>query len=134
MNKEILQSELQFKAVRSSGAGGQNVNKVSSKVELTFDLDSSLGLSDNEKELLKQNIANRLTKENMLLLQCDESRSQHKNKDLVIQRFLEVIEEGLIVPKQRIATKIPKAVVKKRLKTKSKTAEKKTNRKPPELE
>ncbi|MEO6347427.1 MAG: peptide chain release factor-like protein, partial [Aquaticitalea sp.] len=81
MNKEILQSELQFKAVRSSRAGGQNVNKVSSKVELTFNLEVSSGLSDDEKDLLKQSIVNRLTKENMLLLQCDESRSQHKNKE-----------------------------------------------------
>lgn len=134
MNKDILQNELQFKAVRSSGAGGQNVNKVSSKVELTFDLEDSFGLSDNEKELLKETIANRLTKENILLLQCDESRSQHKNKELVIQRFFELVEEGLIVPKERIATKIPKAVVKKRLKTKRITSEKKSNRKPPELE
>lgn len=134
MNKDILQNELQFKAVRSSGAGGQNVNKVSSKVELTFDLDESLGLSDDEKELLKETIGNRLTKENILLLQCDESRSQHKNKELVIQRFFELVEEGLIVPKERIATKIPKKVVKKRLKAKRKISEKKSNRKPPEVE
>ncbi len=134
MNKDILQNELQFKAVRSSGSGGQNVNKVSSKVELTFHLEGSLGLSDNEKELLKESIGNRLTKENILLLQCDESRSQHKNKELVIQRFFKLVEEGLIVPKERVATKIPKAVVKKRLKTKGIISEKKSNRKPPELE
>ena len=133
MNKDILQSELQFKAVRSSGAGGQNVNKVSSKVELTFDLEASSGLSDDEKQLLKKTIGNRLTKENVLLLQCDETRSQHKNKDIVIQRFLEVIEAGLIVPKKRKATRIPKAVVKKRLKNKSIRSEKKANRKPPEI-
>lgn len=134
MNKDILQSELQFKAVRSSGAGGQNVNKVASKVELTFDLENSLGLSDQEKELLKLNIGNRLTKENVLLLQCDESRSQHNNKTLVIQRFLDVITEGLIIPKERIATKIPRSVVKKRLKGKRIASVKKSNRKPPELE
>lgn len=134
MNKEILQSELQFKAVRSSGAGGQNVNKVASKVELTFDLEASLGLSDEEKDLLKKTISNRLTKENVLLLQCEESRSQHKNKTLVIERFFEVIEQGLIVPKKRKATKIPRAVVKKRLKKKRVRSEKKANRKPPELE
>ncbi len=134
MNKDILQNELQFKAVRSSGAGGQNVNKVSSKVELTFNLEDSSGLSDDEKELLKKTIGNRLTKENVLLLQCEESRSQHKNKTLVIERFFEVIEQGLIVPKKRKATKIPRAVVKKRLKKKRVRSEKKANRKPPELE
>jgi ribosome-associated protein len=134
MNKEILQSELQFKAVRSSGAGGQNVNKVASKVELSFDLEASMGLSDSQKDRLKHKIGNRLTSENMLLLQCEESRSQHKNKTLVIKRFFDLIKEGLIVPKKRIATRIPRAVVKKRLKKKRVRSEKKTNRKPPELE
>ena len=134
MNKDILQSELQFKAVRSSGAGGQNVNKVASKVELTFDLEASLGLSDREKERLKLKIGNRLTSEHLLLLQCEESRSQHKNKALVIQRFFEVIKEGLIVPKKRIATRIPRSVVKKRLKKKKVRSEKKANRKPPQID
>lgn len=134
MNKEVLISELQFKAVRSSGAGGQNVNKVASKVELTFDLEASSGLSNPEIELLKQTIGNRLTKDYFLLLQCEESRSQHKNKSLVIERFFEVIEEGLIVPKERIVTKIPRAVVKNRLKKKRVRSEKKANRKPPEIE
>jgi ribosome-associated protein len=133
MNQEVLLSELQFKAVRSSGAGGQNVNKVASKVELTFSLEDSLGLSDEEKHLLKQTIANRLTKDNFLLLQCDESRSQHKNKTLVIERFFKVIEEGLVVPKKRKPTKVPKQVKIKRLKTKRIASEKKANRKPPEI-
>lgn len=134
MNKDILQSELQFKAVRSSGAGGQNVNKVASKVELIFDLEASNGLTDDEKVLLKQNLRNRLTKENILLLQCEESRSQHKNKTLVVQRFFNLIEEGLIIPKKRIPTKIPRSVVRKRLKAKRKTSDKKAGRRPPELE
>lgn len=133
MNQEVLLSELQFKAVRSSGAGGQNVNKVASKVELTFSLEDSLGLSDEEKHLLKQTIASRLTKDNFLLLQCDESRSQHKNKTLVIERFFKVIEEGLVVPKQRKPTKVPKQVKIKRLKTKRIASEKKAKRKPPEI-
>lgn len=134
MNKDILQSELQFKAVRSSGAGGQNVNKVASKVELTFDLEASIGLSDVEKNRLKRKIGNRLTTENVLLLQCEESRSQHKNKALVIDRFFELIKDGLIVPKKRIATRVPRAVVKKRLKTKKVRSERKANRKPPGLD
>ena len=134
MNKDILQSELQFKAVRSSGAGGQNVNKVASKVELIFDLEASLGLTDDEKELLKQSISNRLTKENILLLQCEESRSQHKNKTLVIERFFDLIEKGLVIPKKRLPTKTPRSVVRKRLKAKRKVSDKKANRKPPEME
>ena len=134
MNKDILQSELQFKAVRSSGAGGQNVNKVASKVELIFDLEASLGLTDDEKELLKQSISNRLTKENILLLQCEKSRSQHKNKTLVIERFFDLIEKGLVIPKKRLPTKTPRSVVRKRLKAKRKVSDKKANRKPPEME
>ncbi|WP_417368545.1 alternative ribosome rescue aminoacyl-tRNA hydrolase ArfB [Gelidibacter japonicus] len=134
MNKDILQSELQFKAVRSSGAGGQNVNKVASKVELIFDLEASTGLNDDEKTLLKQNLSNRLTKGNVLLLQCEESRSQHKNKTLVIERFFNLIEDGLIIPKERIPTKTPRSVIRKRLKAKRKISDKKTNRRPPEIE
>lgn len=134
MNKDILQSELQFRAVRSSGAGGQNVNKVASKVELIFDLDASLGLTDDEKQRLKQSIANRLTKDNLLLLQCDESRSQHKNKTLVIERFFNLLNDGLIVQKERVQTKIPRSVIKKRLKAKRKVSDKKANRRPPEIE
>lgn len=134
MNKDILQSELQFRAVRSSGAGGQNVNKVASKVELIFDLDASLGLTDDEKQRLKQSISNRLTKDNMLLLQCDESRSQHKNKTLVIERFFNLLNDGLIVQKERVPTKIPRSVIKKRLKAKRKVSDKKANRRPPEIE
>uniref|UniRef100_UPI004048F377 alternative ribosome rescue aminoacyl-tRNA hydrolase ArfB n=1 Tax=Gelidibacter sp. TaxID=2018083 RepID=UPI004048F377 len=134
MNDEILQSELQFKAVRSSGAGGQNVNKVASKIELSFDLDASQGLSDEEKERLKQTIGNRLTKDNVLLLQCDESRSQHKNKIIIIKRFLDIIEEGLQVPKERVPTKIPRAIIKKRLKSKRIQSDTKANRKPPKID
>lgn len=134
MDKDILQSELQFKAIRSSGAGGQNVNKVASKVELIFDLENSVGLADHEKAVLKKTIGNRLTKEDVLLLQCEESRSQHKNKTLVIQRFFDLLKQGLIIPKKRIPTKMPRAVVKKRMKAKRKVSDKKSNRKPPEME
>lgn len=133
MKKDILATELQFKAVRSSGAGGQNVNKVASKVELSFDLEASQGLSEQEVERLKIKLSNRLTNENILLLSCEESRSQHKNKTLVIERFFDIIENGLKVPKKRKATRIPKAVKRKRLEAKRKNADKKANRKPPNL-
>ena len=134
MNKPSLLRELQFKAVRSSGAGGQHVNKVSTKIELFFDLDTSEALSDIEKERISSKLSSRLTKGNVLLLQCDESRSQHKNKALVIKRFLETLENALIVPKKRRKTKPSKSAVEKRLKAKKKSAQKKANRTKPDLD
>lgn len=133
MKKQQVHSELQFKAVRSSGAGGQNVNKVSSKVELSFDVPASEGLSDVEKERLLQKLKTRLTNDGVLILQCDEARSQHKNKDLVIKRFFEVLRKALAVPKKRKPTKPTKSSIEKRLKSKKKAAEKKANRKPPDV-
>mgnify|MGYP003609960717 FL=1 len=133
MDNEKIISELSFKAVRSSGAGGQNVNKVSSKVVLTFDLEASQVLSEEEKALLKDNLSSRLTSEKILILNCDEDRSQIKNKEIVIKRFLEIIKKGLFVPKIRKATKIPKSVIKKRIKDKKSVSEIKKNRKRPEF-
>ena len=127
-------NELSFKFIRSSGAGGQHVNKTSSKVELTFDLENSQFLNNEQKELLKTNLNTRLTKENVIILQCGESRSQHKNKSIIIQRFLDLIIENLIEEKDRIPTKIPRAVVRKRRANKRKTSEKKAKRKPPEID
>ncbi|MBP0904774.1 alternative ribosome rescue aminoacyl-tRNA hydrolase ArfB [Mariniflexile gromovii] len=133
-DKDALLQEVTFKAIRSSGAGGQNVNKVSSKVELVFNLTASLVFNDELKERLLNKLQNRLTKEGVLVLQCDESRSQHKNKELVIKRFLELIQNGLIIPKKRIPTKIPRAVIKKRLKSKRNLSEKKATRRKPNID
>lgn len=133
-NKEALLQELFFKAVRSSGAGGQHVNKVSSKIELTFNVLESLVLTEEQKNRLVVKIQHRLTKNQVLILQCDESRSQHKNKELVIKRFLELVNSALIISKRRIPTKIPKAVIRKRLKNKRSLSEKKTNRKKPDID
>ena len=129
----LLLTELNFKAVRSSGAGGQHVNKTSSKVELTFNLNDSNVFDEDQKALLSSKLASRLTKDDLLIIQCDESRSQHKNKELVIERFLEIIHQALIVPKKRKRTKVPEAVRQKRLTSKKQIAEKKANRKPPEI-
>ncbi|MNL30078.1 Peptidyl-tRNA hydrolase ArfB [compost metagenome] len=134
MDTEKIISELSFKAVRSSGAGGQNVNKVSSKVVLTFDLNTSQALSEEEKALLLMNIVPRLTTENILILNCDEDRSQLKNKDIVVKRFLEIIKKGLHVPKIRKATKIPKSVIKKRIKDKKNISEIKQSRRKPNID
>lgn len=134
MNKTTIIQELQFKAVRSSGAGGQHVNKVSTKIELSFDVINSHALSQIEKERIIIKLAHRLTKENMLLLQCDESRSQHKNKDLAIQRFIKLLENALVVPKKRRKTKPSKGAIEKRLQNKKKASQKKTNRSKPNID
>ena len=132
MNKEKIINELKFKAVRSSGAGGQNVNKVSSKVVLTYDLNASQALSDEEKEVLTVKLKSKLTLENVLIINCDEDRSQLKNKEIVIKRFLDLITKALVVPKKRKPTKIPRSVIEKRLKNKSVMATIKQNRRKPE--
>ena len=85
MNIELLISELTFKAVRSSGARGQHVNKVSSKIMLFFNVLKSEALAEEEKELLLKKLSTKLTKDYILILNSDESRSQHKNKELVIE-------------------------------------------------
>ena len=133
MDKEKIISELKFKAVRSSGAGGQNVNKVSSKVILSFDLNNSDSLSEEEKALLESKLSSRLTNEGILILNCDEDRSQLKNKEIVTKRFLQIITQGLIIPKIRKATKIPKSVIRKRLKDKKNNSETKQNRRKPDF-
>lgn len=133
MDSTKIIAELQFKAVRSSGAGGQSVNKVSSKVVLSFDLQNSQALSEEEKEVLKNKLVARLTWEQILILNCDEDRSQLKNKAIVTKRFLDIITAGLIIPKIRKATKIPKSVIKKRIKDKKNLSEIKKNRKRPEF-
>ncbi|KQC30659.1 alternative ribosome rescue aminoacyl-tRNA hydrolase ArfB [Flagellimonas eckloniae] len=134
MNKEKIRKELKFKAIRSSGAGGQHVNKVSSKVELSYAIQSSEGLSMAEKERLSLKLSSRLTKEGMLVLQCDEARSQHKNKELVIKRFFVVLNKGLEVPKKRRPTKPSRSSIERRLKSKKRDANKKANRKKPDLD
>lgn len=133
MDSEKIISELSYKAIRSSGPGGQNVNKVSSKVVLTFDLINSQSLNDQEKVLSQTKLKSKLTSEGILILTCDEDRSQLKNKALVTKRFLEIIQKSIHVPKTRKPTKIPKSVIAKRLKDKATTAVIKENRKKPEL-
>jgi len=133
LDTEKIISELSFKAVRSSGAGGQNVNKVSSKVVLSFDLSNSKALSEEEKLLLEQNLEQRLNNDKILILNCDEDRSQLKNKEIVVKRFLQIINQNLIIPKERKATKIPKSVIRKRIQNKINLSEKKQNRRKPDF-
>lgn len=131
MEKNDLIPELRFKAVRSSGAGGQHVNKVASKVELYFSIDESKVLDQAQKDRLKQKLRSRLTKNNELVLYSDTSRSQHKNKELAIARFFSMLEEGLKEREVRKPTKVPRSSKLKRLKEKKLQSEKKANRQKP---
>ncbi|GLU43317.1 alternative ribosome rescue aminoacyl-tRNA hydrolase ArfB [Allomuricauda sp. NBRC 101325] len=131
MDKKQVHNELQFKAVRSSGAGGQHVNKVSSKVEVAFAVPLSQGLSETEKQRILLKLQSRLTNDGVLLLQCDEARSQHRNKDLVVKRLFDVLMKALEIPKKRKPTNPTKSSVEKRLKLKKMSAERKATRKKP---
>jgi ribosome-associated protein len=133
LDKNGLLSELQFKGLRSSGAGGQNVNKVASKVELSFNVRTSQGLSDEEKNRILEKLSSRLTREDVLILQSDTTRSQHKNKKLAIERFFDLLEKAVKVPKRRKKTKPGPGAVQKRLKAKKLSAEKKSHRQKPDL-
>lgn len=133
-DENAILSELKFKAIRSSGSGGQHVNKTASKVELTFNIMISEVLSEAQKALLLTNLNSRLTKDAILIMQCGESRSQFRNKAIIIKRFLELLKTGLVEEKARIPTKTPIGVKRKRLDDKRKNSEKKANRKPPQVD
>lgn len=133
MNQEKILKEVKFKAVRSGGAGGQHVNKVSSKIELTFDVENSNELTAEEKKLIYEKLKSKLSKENLLIINCDETRSQHKNKEIAKLRFLQIIKGALFIPKKRKATKPSKSSIQKRLDKKKKQAYKKALRNRPEF-
>ncbi|MAO43911.1 MULTISPECIES: alternative ribosome rescue aminoacyl-tRNA hydrolase ArfB [Leeuwenhoekiella] len=131
MNKEVLFQECDFKAVRSSGPGGQHVNKTSTKVMLHWSLKDSNVFSEDQKQRLYKRLQNKLTTDDQLVLSYDQSRSQHKNKDEVFKNLVRLLENGLLKPKRRKKTKPTLASKKRRLDSKKRNAEKKANRKPP---
>ena len=128
LNKQTLYTELTFKTSRSGGAGGQNVNKVSSKVELIFDVNQSAQFTDEQKEIIFLKLANRIDNEGLLHLQCDETRSQLKNKEIVFERLLGLISTALKPVKKRKPSKPSKNSIKKRLDSKKKLSDKKDSR------
>ena len=129
MLREIIERELTFKAVRSSGAGGQNVNKVSSKVVLSWDCLNSQGVTEEERTLLLERLKNRFNKEGVLILDADNTRSQVKNKEIVIDRFFQLLAIGLHIEKERRETKTPRRILQKRKDNKQQNSLKKALRK-----
>ena len=120
--------ELQFQTSRSSGPGGQNVNKVESRVELRFRVADSQLLTDEQKQTLLEKLASRLTAEGELLVTAQEDRSQLRNRETALLKFHQLLTKTLHKPKARRPTKPSKGAVRKRLESKKKHGDKKSNR------
>jgi len=138
-NKALAQnrdfsSEAEFSASRSSGPGGQSVNKVNTKVELRLDIQKSILLSDKEKGRVYKKLCNRINNKGVLIITAQSERSQIGNKDKASKKLNQLIEKALIVEKRRIATRVPRSVIRKRLKNKKRTSDSKKTRKTPEVE
>ncbi len=131
--KERLEKELLFSAGRSSGPGGQNVNKVNTRVELRFAVDKSENLSPAEKNKIKIKLKNRINAAGELVLVAQTERSQWRNRLQVTNRFFKLLEEVLTPVKKRIKTSPTSASRLKRIESKKRMGLKKQLRKPPEL-
>ncbi|ALL07887.1 peptide chain release factor 1 [Pedobacter sp. PACM 27299] len=133
-NKEDILRTATFKTSRSGGKGGQNVNKVSSKVELILHLPSAAFLTEEERTLLMERLDNRLDQEGNLHIVSQEDRSQLMNKEQTILKLMALLKSGLHIQKKRKPTKTPKSVIRKRLQDKQSVSTKKTLRKRPALD
>jgi ribosome-associated protein len=128
MEKDFT-SEFTFITSRSGGPGGQNVNKVSTKVMLCFHVNDSELLTEDEKELINLKLANKINVEGVLQITSQSERTQLANKERCIEKFYVLIKQALTVAKKRKRTKPSKTAVQKRLDEKKKQAEKKQSRK-----
>jgi ribosome-associated protein len=128
-SKTELQKEVFYKTSRSGGKGGQNVNKVASKVELLFSIDGSVLFTDEEKQLLNEKLQARFNKDGYVQVICDEERSQYLNKEKALERLLLLLTRSLQVQKQRKATRVSKKVKAARLDAKKIQSAKKEARK-----
>ena len=128
LKKRDFTSELEIKTTRSSGPGGQNVNKVNTKIVLRFNVLNSQLLSSNEKQLIIAKLKHKLSTDLELIISNQESRSQLKNKEKAIEQFYKLMALALTLPKKRVATKRTKASVERRLSSKKQQSLKKANR------
>jgi ribosome-associated protein len=132
INAALLGNELVFTTSRSSGPGGQNVNKVNTKVTLRFDPGNSTVLTEEEKQILLAKLASRLTNEGILVLTAQDKRSQLQNKETVIRKFEELVARAFVKKKVRKITKPSKGAVQNRILKKKLQGEKKKWRQKPE--
>ncbi len=124
----IPERELNIEFVRASGPGGQNVNKVSTKAQLRWSVGASPIFSPEQKKRIRQALSNRLTKDDEILISSDEERSQLANKEKAVARLYELVQNALLVPKERKATRPSKSSRERRLQEKSKRSEVKKGR------
>jgi ribosome-associated protein len=124
----IPEDELSFTASRSSGAGGQNVNKVSTRITLWFDVFKSPSLSDEEKHLILYKLPTRINKAGLLWINAQQTRSQAGNRELALLRFVELLTQSLAQPRFRKKTRIPRRVQEERISDKKRRSRVKANR------
>lgn len=111
-------NEIEWQATRSSGAGGQHVNRTNSAVQLRFSVSGSLVLTEEQKQKIKRRLAHRLVQDDAILVRIEDERDQKSNKDRAYKILCEMISKALVDPKRRIATKPKRSAVKKRLESK----------------
>jgi len=133
-NLQNIISEISFKASRSGGKGGQNVNKVETKVELNFEINKSLYLTDNQKQILLEKLKNRIDKNGILKIVSQTERSQYLNKQKATDKLLKIISESLKKKKKRIATRPSELSKENRLQIKKIISNKKMNRSKPVID
>ena len=126
-----FEKELKFSSSKSSGPGGQNVNKVNSRVELRFSITDSNYLTAAEKELLFERLSAKINAGGDLIIACQTERTQFANKKKVIEKFFRLLTKALYIQPKRISTKPSKSSVNERLKTKQLTSKKKEYRRTP---
>ena len=126
--KQDFSTEFQFQASRSGGAGGQNVNKFSTKVELRFNVATSSLLDDNQKKLIQKKHKNQINSAGELIIVSQEERTQLRNKNTTIKKFKELLMKALTIPKKRIKVTPTAGMIAERLKNKKMASDKKSNR------